>query len=397
MTAVALSIALAPVALFVYAYVLYPLALAAFGRRRQQVGEPAEWPHISIVVVAHNAATVLGRTLEHLIAADYPSDRRQILVISDASTDGTDDIARSFAGRGVELFRVDSRGGKTAAENAAAHLVRGEITVHTDATLIVASDSIKALVRHFADPSVGVVSGRGVSLAATNGDGLKTLGEARYLDYETAVRALEARFGRIAGATGQLYAQRRELFQVRIAPTFVTRDFASTLIAHERGFRSLQENAARCYVARNSSLRKEYERKARTILLGLDTLFEYRRLLDPTRHGVFAFMLLSHKVSRWMVYLLAPLALVALGVLAMTSLAAYVAFTTAMLLLVAGLLGIYWPRTVPLPGVFAVCAYAVASAAAGLAGWLRFFRGAHATIWRPTERAQGIRQAVLEG
>jgi len=380
----------APVALFVYAYLVYPLVLYVVGasRRRPAPSAPAEWPTITIVVVAYNAAHVIRRTLEHLTAVDYPRERRQILIVSDASTDGTDAIAREFADHGVEVHRVEPRGGKTRAENDAASLVRGEIVVSTDATLIVPPASVKALVRHFADPTVGVVSGRGVSIAsAVDPEAARlTAGEARYLDYETRVRSLEARLGSIVGATGQLYAQRRELFRVPLVPTFITRDFASALIAHDRGLRSLQEDDAPCLVVRNVSLRREYERKARTIVLGLDTLFHYRHLLDPIRYGWFAFMLFSHKLCRWLVYLLAPLAFAALVVLAADSRVAVGALALSLVIVATGLAGIYWPSGRRAPLVLAACGFAVTAAAAGVAGWFRFFRGVHATTWTPTDR-----------
>ena len=390
MTLIALALVAVPVVLFAYAYAVYPaiLHVATRGREVEALAEPAEWPPITIVVVAYNAAHAIRRTLDHLTAIDYPPDRRQILVVSDASTDGTDEIALEYADRGVELCRVEPRGGKTAAENAAGRLVRGEVVVSTDATLIVPPHSVKPLVRHFADPSVGVVSGRGVSIThpAEASAARKTVGEARYLDYETRVRSLEARLGSIMGATGQLYAQRRELFQVPLVPTFVTRDFAAALVAHERGYRSLQENDAPCLVVRNASLRREYERKARTIVLGLDTLFQYPHLLDPMRYGRFAFMLLSHKLCRWLVYLLVPLALVALAVLAAESWLAYGALLAGLIGAAVGLVGIYWPRNRPVPAVLAAFGFIVALGAAGTAGWFRFFAAQHATTWKPTER-----------
>ncbi|MFN2564891.1 MAG: glycosyltransferase [Gemmatimonadaceae bacterium] len=394
MTTAALILIAAPVALFVYAYLIYPVVLYLAGRGRAVPvpGDPPEWPAVTIIVVAYNAAQAIRRTLDHLTAVDYPRAQRQILVVSDGSTDGTDGIAAEFSDRGVEVHRVEPRGGKTAAENAAGPLVRGEVVVSTDATLIVPPASVKALARHFSDPTVGVVSGRGVSItSAVDADvARKTAGEARYLDYETRIRSLEARFGSIVGATGQLYAQRRELFQVPLAPTFLTRDFASALIAHERGYRSLQEDGAPCLVVRNASLRREYERKARTIVLGLDTLFAYPHLLDPMRYGWFAFMLLSHKLCRWLVYLLAPVALIALFVLAADSRGAYWTLVVVLLVLAGGMVGIYWPRGRPVPGVLATCGFAVAGGAAGVAGWYRFFTGQHATTWKPTERGERL-------
>src|SRR3954462_12649580 len=105
-----------PILTFVYAYALYPLILRILPKRIELRRDAAEWPTVTIVVPAYNEEHQIHQTLEALIAQDYPSDRRQILVLSDASTDRTDEIVREYADRGVELLRMAPRGGKTAAE-----------------------------------------------------------------------------------------------------------------------------------------------------------------------------------------------------------------------------------------------------------------------------------------
>ncbi|HEX6909961.1 MAG TPA: glycosyltransferase, partial [Longimicrobium sp.] len=137
-----------------YAYAGYPLLLWMTGRRRRRTAapEPAEWPRISITVPAYNEEAEIGATLQGLLALDYPADRRQVVVVSDASTDGTDDVVRSFAGRGVELLRMPERRGKTAAENAAAPLLTGDIVVNTDASIRILPGALRPLVAAFADP-----------------------------------------------------------------------------------------------------------------------------------------------------------------------------------------------------------------------------------------------------
>src|SRR5512146_2981057 len=133
MTDLAVVLMLVPITLFVYAYAGYPLLLALVARWKPKptpLGDPAEWPRISITIPAYNEAAAIGPTLDSLLALDYPADRRQILVVSDCSSDGTDAVVQGYAGRGVELLRLAVRRGKTAAENAAIAHLRGDIVVN---------------------------------------------------------------------------------------------------------------------------------------------------------------------------------------------------------------------------------------------------------------------------
>src|SRR6188768_729341 len=165
---VALVLLLLPLLVGIYAYFVYPAVLWLATRNRPAwvlPPEPAEWPLITITLPVYNEERVIRQRLENLIALDYPESRRHILVLSDASTDRTDDIAREFADHGVELYRLPTRAGKSAAENAAFSRLRGDIVVNVDATTRIFPKSLKALVRAFEDPTVGVASGRDVSLS----------------------------------------------------------------------------------------------------------------------------------------------------------------------------------------------------------------------------------------
>jgi glycosyltransferase involved in cell wall biosynthesis len=388
MSSLAAFLVAAPAALALYAYGLYPIMLrVAGGSRGRPPSNPdaGEWPTISIVMVAHDAEETIRAAIERLLAVDYPGERRQILVVSDASTDGTDRIVGEFAAQGVELHRVEPRGGKTAAENAVANRVRGEIVVNVDASVLVTPGSIKALVRAFADPNIGVVSGRAVSIPSAALDGRATGGDATYYTYEMWVRSLEMEFGTVIGATGALYAVRRGLFDVPLAP-HATRDFASPLVARERGFRSVIDDEAVCFVRETPSLRREYDRKVRTMVRGLDTLYEFRHLLHPVRHGRFALMLASHKLCRWLVYLLAPLTAIGVVGLALDWWPARVAALLVLTVVSAGLAAIHWPAERRVPAPLALCGYAVIGGAAGAAAWRRFLRGEHMAVWEPTRR-----------
>jgi hypothetical protein len=157
-----------PLALLLYTYVGYPGVLLLVGafRRPSPAADWTEWPAVSVSLPAYNEADAIGDTIRAWLAVDYPKDKLQIVVTSDASTDETDTIVRSFAEAGVELLRLERRSGKTAAENEAAGRLTGEIIVNTDASVRVRPDSVKSLVRTFADPTVGVASGRDISVGS---------------------------------------------------------------------------------------------------------------------------------------------------------------------------------------------------------------------------------------
>jgi cellulose synthase/poly-beta-1,6-N-acetylglucosamine synthase-like glycosyltransferase len=379
---------IAPAAGFAFAYAVKPLLLRVASRRQRNNGErrgAAEWPAVSIVVTAYNAERVIGRTLEQLLAADYPADRRQLIVVSDASTDGTDDIVHGLAQRGVELHRITTRRGKTVAENSVAPRLRGDIVVNVDASGDVAPSAIKTLVRHFADPGIGVVSGRAVSVPGEAVGAHASHGDATYYGYEMWVRSLEMRFGAVIGATGALYAVRRELFDAAL-PAHATRDFASPLLAWERGYRSVIDDDAVCYVRQLPSLRREYRRKLRTMVRGLDTLYAFRHLMDPIRHGWFALMLASHKLCRWLVFLMVPLALAGALFLAVEWWPARLVVVAALVACALGIAAVRWPHGRPMPAVMALLGYTVIGGVAGVVAWHRFLRGEHVVVWEPTRR-----------
>jgi cellulose synthase/poly-beta-1,6-N-acetylglucosamine synthase-like glycosyltransferase len=379
----------APVVLVAYAYVGYPLLLALLGRARPapiEPPEPADWPSITITVPAYNEERDIGATIDNLLAIDYPPERRHVLVVSDASSDRTDEIVQAYAARGVELLRLPERGGKTAAENAAANHVQTDIVVNTDASVRVLRSALKPLVRAFEDPSVGVASGRDVSTGDEYAEGNR--GESGYVGYEMRVRAMETRVGAIIGASGCFYGFRRSVYDPDF-PVGLSRDFASVLLARERGYRSVSVEEAVCIVPRTLTVQAEFRRKVRTMARGLSTLWYKRSLLNPFRYGAFAFMLASHKLARWLVYALLPFALLGLVMLAPTSVPATAALGAAALSAVLAFLGSRWTswtssRQAPL--LLTTCAFMWATAIAGVLAWRDSIAGRRRAVWEPTRR-----------
>ena len=384
----ALEVALvaAPLVIAGYAYVGYPLVLAVIAAARPNratKAESSDWPFVTITIPVYNAISSIRATLERLLELDYPREKLQLLVISDASTDGTDDVVREFSDRGVELLSMGVRRGKTSAENAAMEVALGEIIVNVDATVLVPAGSLKPLVRVFDDPTIGVASSRDVSV----GDANPSVGaESSYVGYEMWVRDLETRTGSIVGASGCFYAIRRSIHE-RPLPGDLSWDFASVLVARQQGYRSVSVPAAICIVPRTAQLRTEMKRKVRTMARGLKTLFYCRALMNPARYGWFAFMLVSHKLLRWLPYLLAPVALLALGALALNSDTARALFGMVLIGLAIGCVGILRPGSTIFRPV-AIAGFAVAAVSAGLLAWRDALGPAQMATWEPTPRAQ---------
>ena len=369
-----------------YTYVGYPLLLKVLAMVRPRTAHRSprgEWPTISITVPVYNEEMTIRGVLESLLGADYPQSKRQIVVISDASTDGTDAVAGEFTERGVELLRLPARGGKIAAQNAARPHLRGEIVVNTDASVRVHPAALKALIARFADPSVGVASGRDLSVARV-GDHAG-LGETGYVGYEMWVRDLETLVGGIVGASGCLYAIRAALYKP-VIPESLSRDFLSPLVAREHGYRSESAPDAVCFVPRASSLRREYRRKVRTMARGLGTLFFKRHLLNPFRYGTFAWMLFSHKLARWLVPWAILLGAGGVVLAALEGTWARWLLGAGAIVASVGFAGWFWPSGRVVPRPLAVPAYVLFGLVAGVHAWIRALSGEVAAIWEPTRR-----------
>jgi len=384
---VALGVLAAALALLLYAYAGYPALLWLLGRlRRRPVPDPddvATWPSVSITVPAYNEEHQIRELVESLLALDYPRDRLQILIVSDGSTDRTDEIVSEYRDRGVELLRMPARGGQTAAENAAAERLRGDIVVNTDASIRIRPDALKPMIAAFRDPEVGLASGRDVSVGPDHTEG--DTGESGYVGYEMNVRRLETRVAGIIGASGCFYAIRPELHRIAL-PGELSRDFAAALHTIEHGYRPVSVHRAVCYVPRTTSLRREFRRKIRTIARGMATLWYKRALLNPLRYGIYAWMIASHKVARWLLPWAALAAFASLAVLAPTSALAGALFAGGVvLLLLAGMGWVVAGRREP-PRLLAVPAFLVAGNLAAARAFVGFLRGRRHATWEPTRR-----------
>ena len=289
-------------ALIAYCYFGYPLLcwVLALWRREWLPPKVDDLPTVSLIIAAYNEEQVIGAKLDNARQLDYPGDRLQIIVASDASTDRTDEIVAARGDQGIVLNILPLRGGKTAALNAAVPKATGEILVFSDANGMYRPDALKRLVPWFQNKKVGGVSGE---LNYENPGGRSRVeGEVYYWSYERFLKRLESRLGSILGANGSIYAIRRELF-VPLDPGLID-DLVLPLTICKRGFQVKYEPRAISVEESSRSFEEEFARKKRIISQGLRAVAAHADLLNPFRHRFLSFQLISHKLLRWMVSLL---------------------------------------------------------------------------------------------
>lgn len=271
-----------------YTYLGYPLAIYALGRLRpnRPRREPIR-PTVSVVLAARNEAERIGIKIENLLELDYPMDRLQIIVVSDGSTDGTDRVVQGFAGRGVLFERVDTPSGKPTALNRGVARASGEIVLFCDTRQRIDPAALTTMVELFADPNVGAVSGA-LDLPRDKGPGL-------YWAYEKRIRAAESELDSVVGATGALYAIRRQLYRPLPANCLVD-DVYTPMQIVLAGYRVIYEPEARVYDSEADNA-GEFSRKARTLAGNFQLIEQLPLLLNPRRNRLWV-QLVSHKLMR---------------------------------------------------------------------------------------------------
>ena len=288
----------AAVAVLIYTGVVFPLIVLARGRLiRRPFKADDITPEVSVIVCAYNEQDNIRDRLENLLSLDYPKDRLEILIASDGSSDGTDAIVRRYEDQGVRLLSLP-RQGKIPAMNTVARKAQGEILVFSDANTVFAPDAIRALVRPFADPTVGGAAGDQRYLDEEGG-GLTADGERSYWNLDRILKRAQSRSGNVISATGAIYAIRRALF--RRIPVGVTDDFVVSTRVIALGYRLVFAEEAVAYEPVADGSGAEFRRKVRVITQGMRSVQVMRRLLNPWRFGFYSVQLFSHKVLRRLV------------------------------------------------------------------------------------------------
>jgi len=367
------------VALVVYSYIGYPCALVALALvRRRPVMRQAITPRVSFIITAHNEAARIAPKLENTLSQDYPAEALEIIVASDCSTDATDEIVRAYGPR-VTLVRAPERRGKEAAQQLALRAASGDILVFSDVATALAPNGVSAIVRNFADPTVGCVSSEDRFVDA---DG-RVSGEGAYVRYEMFLRSLESRVNSLVGLSGSFFAARRDVCRRWAADR--QSDFSTLLNAVQMGLRGVSDPESAGYYRNINDERREFDRKVRTVARGMAVFAANLGMLNVFRYGLFSWQLASHKLTRWLV----PFALIGAALSSVWLAAESPIYGVAALLQTACYAAAIagrrtGSRVLRIPAFFAISNLAV------LAAWLRFVRGDRMTTWTPSERTSTL-------
>jgi len=369
------------VAAVAYAYVGYPLLLTLFSKIRPKPVRSQPWtPSVSVIIAAYNEERDLAAKLENTLALDYPKSNLEIIVTSDCSTDGTDEIARSFSSRGVRLHRQEERHGKTAAQNAAVTKATGEIIVFSDATTHYRPDVLRLMMPAFADSTVGCATGRVIYQDVK--DSSVGAGTQSYWNYEFFLKKHESNVCSLIGVCGCMYAVRKSAY----VPLYndACSDFIIATTMVEQGLRAVYVPEAVCMEEPNRQAKKELKARVRIISQTFSDLWRNRGMLNPFRSGFYAIQLWSHKVMRYLVPICLILIFLTSGFLASSNVFYAALFVGQLAFYFAALVSWVLERFGVTLRLLALPQYFVITNLASLIAVVKFVSGETYTKWEPS-------------
>lgn len=371
----------ASVALIVYAYAGYPLALSLLFLFRARHVEKADVnPPVTFIITAYNEEKRIVEKLENTLTLIYPRGQLEILVASDCSSDGTDEIVNFYKDRGVQLVRASVRKGKEAAQKLAVEMAKGEILVFSDVATILTEQAVSNIVKSFHDPTVGCVSSVDRFL---DQDG-RVSGEGAYVRYEMFLRSLETRVNSLVGLSGSFFAA-RSLVCKQAWSDDLQSDFNTVLNSMRMGLRGVADPESVGYYKNIADERREYDRKVRTVLRGISVFMRSLALVNPLRHAMFAWQLLSHKLCRWLVPFGMMTAFASNAFLALSSQWYAILFLIQILFYSVALGGIVWKPLLRLP-IIKLSSFFLLVNASIFQAWVRYCSGERLVAWEPSKR-----------
>jgi cellulose synthase/poly-beta-1,6-N-acetylglucosamine synthase-like glycosyltransferase len=363
-----------------YAYVGYPLLLSLLSKIRPKPVHSAEWtPSVSVIIAAYNEERDLAAKLENTLALDYPKSQLEIIVTSDCSSDRTDEIAKSFASRGVRLHRQPERHGKTAAQNAAVEIARGEIIIFSDATTHYQPDIVRLLTPAFADPSVGCATGRVIYQDVKESS--VGAGTQSYWNYEFFLKRHESNVCSLIGVCGCMYAVRKSAY----VPLYndACSDFIIATTMVEQGLRAVYVPEAVCMEEPNRQAKRELAARVRIISQTFADLWRNRSVLNPFRSGFYAVQLWSHKIMRYLVPVFLIAIFITTGFLTPRNAFYAALFVAQVAFYFAALVSALLERLGLSIRLLALPQYFVITNLASLIAFVKFVTGESYTRWEP--------------
>lgn len=363
-----------------YAYFGYPISLYLISSFRTCIVKKRSiYPEVTFIITAYNEESKIEEKIQNTLKLEYPQDKLQILVVSDGSTDRTNDIVQHLISQRVELLALETCCGKEHAQKRAIQIAKGDILVFSDVATYLDPDGLVEIVSNFADDSVGSVSSVDRLLNKNGGSS----GEGLYVKYEMWLRYFESRSCSLVGLSGSFFAARKEVFYDFSGE--MPSDFRTVLNSVKLGMRGVSDPKAIGYYLDVQESGKEFERKVRTVIRGMTVFFSHKEFLNPLAYGLFAYQYFCHKLLRWLVPFFLIISLVTNIILAWSSLFWLVVLIFHCGFYMVAILGWFRPSIrqkvwVKIPYYFSIVNFSI------LISWILFLKGERIVKWQPTKR-----------
>lgn len=352
--------------------------------KRIYPGLDQDFPTLTLVVAAYNEESLIEEKIRNTIALNYPQGKLNLLFVTDGSTDRTPELIAKHPE--IKLMHSAARSGKIMAIHRAMHEVDTEVVVYTDANTFLNKDALLLIARHYADPTVGAVSGEKRVLQDEVSDA--TAGEGFYWKYESKLKKWDSELYSVVGAAGELFSVRRSLYK-EVEPDTILDDFMISMLIAQQGYRIIYEPDAYASELSSDNIKEELKRKVRIAAGGIQSILRLKGLMTPFEHPVLWFQYISHRVLRWTVTpFLMILVLVLNFVICLRSEnPVYIMILFGQVIFYgAALAGWLLERrkvkvkALFVPYYFCVMNYAV------IAGINRYFRGSQSAAWEKSKR-----------
>ena len=364
-------------------YFLVKLRILLKGKRRIP-DNGGNWPAVTLIVAAYNEADIIREKIANTLVLSYPQDNVSFIFVTDGSTDNTPAIIATYPQ--IKLLHQPGRGGKIAAVHRAMQRVDTEIVVFTDANTFLNKDALLNICRHYADASVGAVSGE--KRVSTENVGDATAGEGFYWKYESKLKTWDSELYSVVGAAGELFSIRTKLYEPVPADTILD-DFMISMLIAKQGYRIVYEPQAYATEGGSENVQEELKRKIRIAAGGIQSIVRLKQMLNPFHNFVLSFQYISHRVLRWTVTPFLMILALILNIIIVTTLPSPVyniLLVCQLLFYASSLLGWFFEKRhikikiLFIPYYFCMMNYAV------VAGLRRYFAGAQSAVWEKAKR-----------
>lgn len=370
-------------------YILVIYLYKVFQKNSNQFeDELTYYPTISVLIAAYNEEQCIENKILNSLNLNYPTERFEIVVVTDGSTDNTVNIINKYPQ--IKLYHTDNRLGKVSAINRIMSSITSELTVFSDANTELNRDCLLNLMNHFKDPRVGGVSGEKKVRDNKLNTGADKIQESFYWKYESFLKQMDAKFYSIVGTAGEIYAIRTSLYCYP-DPNIILDDFIISIDICKQGYLFKYEKNAFAIESSSLNINEEKKRKLRIATGGIQSIIANKELFSFWRYPKLSYLFISHRVLRWTIIpiLLIILFIINIYIISYTDTTFYWLILFAQIIFyclsIVGMLSnqlCYRYKFISIPYYFLFMNYCQ------LIGMVKYFKGQHTSIWEKSKRIQ---------